>query len=153
MKLLFVCLGNICRSPAAAAVMHKLSEDRGLTDRIVCDSAGTSAYHAGEGPDERMQAALRARGYLAQGTSRQVDPTDFDRFDHIFAMDKQNLRDLLKVKPNRAVHAKLSLMGDFADGRQEKEVPDPYYGGPAGFDHVIDILEEACTSFLDENLT
>ena len=151
MKILFVCLGNICRSPAAEAVMHKLAHERALGDKVTCDSAGTCAHHTGERADERMQGALLARGYHAQSISRKVDPArDFEQFDYILAMDRQNLLDLEKIKPKGPIRAKVSLISDYAKKRREKEVPDPYYGGPAGFDHVIDILEDACANFLDE---
>ena len=154
MKLLFVCLGNICRSPAAEAVMQKLVNERLAPGSVVCDSAGTCAYHAGEPADRRMQSALSARGYRAQSISRQVDPAiDFDQFDYILAMDAQNLHDLQQIKPDRAIRAKIGLICEYVKTRKEREVPDPYYGGTTGFDQVIDILEDACASFLEEKFS
>ena len=150
MKLLFVCLGNICRSPAAEAVMNKLIDERGLGEEFSCDSAGTCGYHAGQQADGRMRSALMARGYVSHSISRKVDPSsDFDEFDFILAMDRQNLDDLERVKPLGSSRAKVSLICDYANKIKDKDVPDPYYGGAAGFDRVIDILEDVCANFLD----
>ncbi|MBF0443488.1 MAG: low molecular weight phosphotyrosine protein phosphatase [Oligoflexales bacterium] len=150
MKILFVCLGNICRSPAAEAVMNKLVRDRGLEGTIVCDSAGTSAYHVGEGADPRMARALMERGYRAESLSRPVDrKRDFREFDYLIAMDRQNYRDLNSLAADERSRKKIHMITDFARQRKEKEVPDPYYGGLDGFNHVIDILEDGCSGLLD----
>lgn len=150
-RLLFVCLGNICRSPAAEAIMAQYIEQRGLTTRVDIDSAGTSGYHSGRPTDERMAAALVARGYQPTSRSRPVDPTeDFDLFDLIVAMDDSNYDDLQNLaeiygKPA----AKIVKVCDYRQQGTATAVPDPYYGGPKGFDNVIDILEDALTQMAD----
>lgn len=143
MRLLFVCLGNICRSPAAEAIMSQLLENVGQSDTI-CDSAGTSSFHQGEKPDKRMRAALEARGYRYRSVSRPVTPQDFYDFDLILAMDRQNQADLKRMCPESHLAQKIKLMCEFRQDKSVTEVPDPYYGGTEGFDHVIDLLEEAC---------
>ena len=144
-KILFVCLGNICRSPAAEGVMKKLAE--GLPIEI--DSAGTAGYHIGELPDVRMRSHARKRGYDLTSRARQFDPaTDFEIFDRIIAMDESNVRDLQMMDVKKKYHHKLSLMTDYSHSMNVDEVPDPYYGGPEGFEHVLDILEDACAGLL-----
>ena len=131
-SLLFVCLGNICRSPAADGIARALAAERGLNWRI--DSAGTGAWHIGKMPDARMMSAAAARGIdLSPLRARQAEPDDFRRFDHIFAMDHSNLADLEQIRPVEAT-ANLELF--LAQG----EVPDPYYGGADGFDQVLDLV-------------
>ncbi len=150
-RILFVCLGNICRSPSAEAVMKKLAADRGLADRFVVDSAGTGNWHVGEPADLRMRRAGARRGYDLTSISRQVRaPADFLDFDYLVAMDNQNLLDLRGLDPSGAHHSKLHRMVDFCRRFQVPEVPDPYYGGAAGFDRVLDILEDACDGLLDQ---
>lgn len=147
--VLFVCLGNICRSPSGENVMRHLIEQEGLSDHFKLDSAGTAGWHTGNPPDSRMTAAARNRGITMLGRARQVKPTDFERFDWIFAMDSSNYRDLEDVRdrcPNPT--AKLVLFCDFCEEHEETEVPDPYYGGPEGFEKVLDLLEDGCSSFL-----
>ncbi len=140
-SVLFVCLGNICRSPTAEAVFRKKATEAGLDVHI--DSAGTSGAHAGEGPDRRSIAAGQIRGYSFAGqTARRVRSEDFTRFDYILAMDKSNLHNLARFKPEGAT-AEPRLFLDFATAFAEDEVPDPYYGGPDGFDHVLDLIEAA----------
>jgi protein-tyrosine phosphatase len=144
-KVLFVCLGNICRSPAAEGVMKSFS--KGLP--IGIQSAGTAGYHIGELPDSRMRAHARKRGYDLISHAQQFDPSShFETFDHIIAMDENNLRDLKAMDRNKKYHHKLSLMTEYSQMMDVNEVPDPYYGGPEGFEHVLDILEDACAGLL-----
>ena len=147
MKILFVCLGNICRSPAAEAVFQKYVDDLGV-DHISCDSAGTSGYHDGERADPRMIEHGLKRGFDLLSRSRKVKESDFLNFDHIVAMDESNMQNLKKVEPSNS-RAKLSMMCHFAENRSETEVPDPYFGGPEGFEVVYDILEDACRGLLN----
>ena len=149
-KLLFVCLGNICRSPSAENIMNHLIEESGLRERIICDSAGTSSYHIGSPPDRRMTAAATKRGIKMQGRARQFETADFEEFDLILAMDRDNYENILYLDSERIYKDKVKLMCDFARHHGEKEVPDPYYGGPAGFDKVIDLLLDACQGLLED---
>jgi len=146
-KILFVCLGNICRSPAAEGVMKKLG--KGLPIEI--QSAGTAGYHIGELPDTRMRSHAQKRGYNLISHAQQFNPTvHFEQFDIIIAMDENNLRDLKMMDRTKQFHHKLSLMTDYAQTIDITGVPDPYYGGPEGFEHVLDILEDACAGLLKE---
>ena len=146
-SVLFVCMGNICRSPTAHGVMRKLLLEQGLEDRISVDSAGTHAYHVGEAPDPRSQEAAAARSIdLSDLRARAVEPNDFQSYDLIVAMDKQNLELLEKLRPAGSP-AELRLMLSFAEG-YGGEVPDPYYGGADGFEQVLDMLEEASRGLL-----
>ena len=146
MKILFVCLGNICRSPTAEAVMRKLAEARGLVIEI--DSAGTAAYHIGKSPDARSQQVALKRGINMSGQrARKVAENDFYEFDFILAMDKANYRDLLAIKPSNASADVLLFLNEFGSMGYD-EVPDPYYGGEQGFELVLDLLEDACEQFL-----
>lgn len=147
-KVLFVCLGNICRSPTAEGVFRALVRDGGLADRIEVDSAGTSDWHIGEPPDGRGQAAAARRGYdLSVLRARQVTAHDFDRFDYVIAMDQANLAKLSALAP-AGRGDKLSLFLAFAPELGVREVPDPYYGGPDGFDDVLDMIEAASRGLL-----
>lgn len=140
-RLLFVCLGNICRSPAAEGVMRARAEAAGLP--VTLDSAGTGDWHAGDPPDRRMTAAARKRGIDLTGLrARQVRPRDFEAFDLVLAMDRANLDTLSRLRPAGAP-AGLELMRDQAPGPRGREVPDPYYGGDDGFERVLDMLEAA----------
>jgi protein-tyrosine phosphatase len=141
-RLLFVCMGNICRSPTAEGVMRRLIDDAGLD--IEVDSAGTGAWHVGEPPDERAALAAGRRGVTLEGAARQVRPEDFRRFDVIVAMDRRNLRELLALAPDEESAAKVRLLVPDAD------VPDPYYGGDHGFETVLDMVETACRELLEE---
>jgi len=148
-RLLFVCLGNICRSPAGENVMNHLLESEGLAPQFEVDSAGTAGYHIGNPPDPRMTQAAGARGIAMRGRARQVKPADFEEFDWIFAMDRSNYEDLVAVQ-GRAANptARLVLFCEFCEKHDEREVPDPYYGGTEGFEKVLDLLEDGCSSFL-----
>ncbi|HEX8101621.1 MAG TPA: low molecular weight protein-tyrosine-phosphatase [Solirubrobacteraceae bacterium] len=153
MRVLFVCLGNICRSPTAEGVMRRQLADAGLGDRIEVDSAGTGSWHAGEPPDRRATAAARERGIALDGAARQVTREDFDAFDLIVAMDAANERDLLALAPDAAARAKVRRLREFdpvaaADG--DLDVPDPYFGGEDGFAHVLDVVDAGCRGLVGE---
>jgi protein-tyrosine phosphatase len=146
-KVLFVCMGNICRSPTAEGVFNKLLDDLGTTNRFLVDSAGTHAYHVGESPDNRAQQTARNRGVtLADIRARKVAVSDFEQFDYILAMDTDNYQILLDASPDE-YHHKIKLFLDFAPERDENNVPDPYYGGANGFEHVFDLVEDASKGF------
>ncbi len=149
-KVLFVCLGNICRSPSAEAVFKGFVENKGEDDLFEIDSAGTYGYHEGEQADRRMQSHAVKRGYNLTSISRPFKPnTDWDRFDYIVAMDNANLRDLEAMARTKEDVAKLYKMTDFSKNFAHDEVPDPYYGGPQGFELVLDLLEDASQGFYD----
>lgn len=146
-SVLFVCTGNICRSPTAEGVFRHCVEKAGLAARITSDSAGTHDYHIGEPPDPRTQAAARRRGYeLGELRARRVRQEDFERFDYVLAMDETNLRHLERLCPRQHAH-KLKLFLEFGD-TSPREVPDPYYGGPEGFERVLDLAERAAQGLL-----
>lgn len=146
-KVLFVCLGNICRSPTAHGVFREIVVRQGLAEQIAIDSAGTAAYHVGNPPDSRSAACALRRGYdLSDLRARQAIAADFQRFDYILAMDEQNLSELQSICP-ADYPGYLGLFLEFSPGG-EREVPDPYYGGPEGFDHVLDLVEEASRGLL-----
>lgn len=148
-KILFVCLGNICRSPTAEAVFRRKVSDTGLNHLVHIDSAGTAGYHTGSPPDKRSQEAAKARGYDFEGiTCRRVSESDFEIFDYIIAMDKANYDNLLQ-RSLADFHPKIHLMMSFTSSDYE-EVPDPYYGGRRGFELVLDLIERACDGLLAE---
>jgi protein-tyrosine phosphatase len=150
-RILFVCMGNICRSPTAEGVMRSLVRDAGLDDRIEIDSAGTGGWHAGEPPDARATEAARRRGIELAGAARQIAPEDFDRFDLLVALDRENLRGLLAVAPDEEAAEKVRLLREFdPEGDGELDVPDPYYGGERGFESVLDQVQAACRGLLGE---
>ena len=152
-KVLFVCMGNICRSPTAEAVFRDAVNKQGEAPNWLIESAGTHAYHVGNPPDKRSQKAAQARGYQLSGIrARQVEVDDFCRFDWILAADHSNLQNLQQLAPANA-SAKLALIQDFASEPKWRgsDVPDPYYGGPDGFDDVLNRLENACAGFLAAN--
>ncbi len=140
-------MGNICRSPAAENVMRRQLEQAGLADAVRCDSAGTIGYHAGNPPDPRMAVAGRRRGLPMTGAARQVTAADIDAFDLVLAMDEANLRDL-KALASPASRHKLRPFCSYLARHREAEVPDPYYGGAQGFEHVLDLLEDGCSQIL-----
>lgn len=147
--VLFVCLGNICRSPTAHGVFQNMVDRAGLTQQITIDSAGTGDWHIGHPPDRRMTAAAQARNIdLTPLRARQVSVDDFHDFDLILAMDRSNLSDLLAMKPGRC-RATVKLFLDYADSPLQ-EVPDPYYGGPEGFETVLDLVEDGARGLLGE---
>lgn len=148
-KLLFVCLGNICRSPSAESIMNYLIEKEGLKDQIICDSAGTSSYHIGSPPDARMRAAAKKRGIHLKGKARQLEDFDLEFYDLILAMDKSNYQNILMLDRRGQYQDKIKLMCDFATQHTDKEVPDPYYGGESGFNYVIDLLLDSCQGLLN----
>ena len=148
MNLLFVCLGNICRSPMAEAIMQKLVDDAGLTDRIHLDSAGLIAYHQGEGADPRMKSHAYRHGYRITHISRPVTERDFDTFDLILSMDDSNYDRLRSLAPTLDAEAKVHRMTDYCTTHVIDHVPDPYYGGAQGFENVIEILEDSCQGLL-----
>ncbi len=145
-----MCLGNICRSPLAEGVFRDLVARAGLTEKIWIDSAGTHAYHVGDPPDQRAQEAARRRGIdISAQQGRKATRRDFEAFDYLLAMDRENLANLLAICP-RGLEHKLRLFLEFAPGRPEAEVPDPYYGGVNGFERVLDMVEEAGRGLLDD---
>lgn len=147
-RILFVCMGNICRSPTAEGVARTLAERIGVAAGFEFDSAGTHGYHIGKAPDARASKAAALRGYdLSLLKARQVDDADFVLFDRILAMDRDNL-DLLKQACPPVHHGKLGLILEFASRHEEDEVPDPYYGGPEGFERVLDLIEDAVHGLL-----
>jgi len=151
MKLLFVCMGNICRSPAAENVMGHLIRAQELDSRFQVDSAGTIDYHTGSAPDPRMVSAAKTRGIEMTGEARPVEVRDLHRFDLILAMDRANLMFLeslaQKHPPERA---EIRMFCEFLTDHPHEEVPDPYYGGQAGFDLVLDLLEDGCREILKQ---
>jgi protein-tyrosine phosphatase len=152
-RILFVCLGNICRSPTAEAVMTRLVADAGLAAEIEVASAGTGSWHVGHPPDARATAAASARGFAMQSRARQAEPTDFGDYDLLIAMDRDNVRNLQRLAPDAEAAQKVRLLRDFdphSAGAPDLDVPDPYYGGADGFDHVLDLVEAACAGLLDE---
>ena len=149
-KVLFVCLGNICRSPTAEGVFTALIDREGLTDLVSVDSAGTGDWHVGDQPDRRAQAAAKARGYdLSMQRARQIKEMDFWDFDYVIAMDSQNHSDLSMMAPTNA-QDRIRMFLSFAPKEGITDVPDPYYGGANGFDHVLDLVEAASLGLLQE---
>ena len=151
MRLLFVCMGNICRSPTAEAVMRAVVAREGLDGEVEIDSAGIGSWHVGEPPDRRSTAAAKARGIVLDGAARQVTAADFDAYDLLLAADEQNVAALRALAPDDEAAAKIVLLRAYdpaAVAAGDLEVPDPYYGGADGFDHVIDLVETACEGLL-----
>jgi protein-tyrosine phosphatase len=149
-RVCFVCLGNICRSPTAEAVMRHLVAQEGRETRIAIDSAGTGDWHVGDPPDRRARAVGAARGIPLSGTASQFTAADFARYDHVLAMDRSNRDDLLRMAPGPAERAKVRLLRSFdASAPPDADVPDPYYGGARGFEEVFEICERACRGLLD----
>lgn len=150
-KILFVCLGNICRSPAGQGIMEKIVEERGLQDRIEVDSAGMSSYHSGDLPDQRMRVHAVRRGLQLTHRSRQVRTDDFERFDLILAMDDSNYDHLRSLANSPEEMDKVKRIASFF--RQYRHfdcIPDPYYGGAEGFENVLDLLDDACQNIADK---
>jgi len=148
-SVVFVCTGNICRSPTAEGVFLRLVQDAGLSERIIVDSAGTHDYHVGEPPDARSVEAAARRGYNLSGLrARKFEREDFQRFDLVLAMDRDNRGILARLAQPSAGH-RLRMIMDYARQFQEIEVPDPYYGGPDSFDRVLDMIEDAAQGLLE----
>ncbi len=153
-SVLFVCLGNICRSPAAEAIFQSLINDKGIGNQFIVDSAGTGSWHVGKKADSRMRFAAKQRNINITSNARQIIEDDFLNFNYILVMDNSNFNNVVDFK-NRVKgsdFAKILKIQDFSSIFTEKEVPDPYFGGDAGFDHVLDILEDSVSCFL-ENIT
>jgi len=152
LRLLFVCLGNICRSPTAEGVMRSLVEQAGLQEHVEIDSAGTGAWHVGSPADARASATARARGVALESVARQVVLDDFEEFDLVLAMDSENLRALTRLAADEEQRARIRLLREFdpaSEGAANLDVPDPYYGGERGFEEVFDLVQAACAGLLE----
>ncbi len=147
-RVLFVCLGNICRSPAAEGIMKQLVEENDLQDFIEVDSAGTSGWHEGDLPDERMRAHGENRDYDFNSRARQFRKEDLEKFDHIIVMDRSNFNQVKSLTSNIEQLKKISMMTDYSQRYRHDHVPDPYYGGASGFELVLDLLEDATKGLL-----
>jgi protein-tyrosine phosphatase len=149
MRVLFVCAGNICRSPTAEGVMRGLVAEADLHDEIEVESAGTGSWHVGDPPDPRSVAAAAERGVELTGAARQVDEADFEGFDLLVAMDRSNRDALTRLAPDEEARDRIKLIREYADG-EEHDVPDPYYGGEEGFAEVVEIVERNCRALLTD---
>lgn len=149
-RILFVCMGNICRSPAGENVMNHLVKKAKLESSIHCDSAGTIGYHVGENPDARMSAAGKKRGIDFTGQSRKFVSSDFVNFDLILTMDEDNYDNVMAMAQTPEAQKKVVPFCHYVKKFTDREVPDPYYGGPQGFEHVMDLMEDGCQNLLDE---
>jgi len=150
-KILFVCTGNICRSPGAEAIFKRMAKNKGLGNQFEIDSAGLSAYHVGEPADQRMQAHAVKRGYNLTGFSRKFNPKiDFDHFDFIIAMDEGHIFSLKRKVRDESHLQKIHKMTDFKKEWDYDEIPDPFYGGEEGFELVLDLLEDSCEGLLEK---
>ena len=150
-KILFVCLGNICRSPAAEGIFNQKIKERDLENFFVVDSAGTGSWHVGNLPDQRMRTTALSRGLELNSRARQIEENDLYKFDHIIVMDKDNFDavKLLNLDQSDSINSKIKLILSYSKDCQFDEVPDPYYGGQNGFDMVLDLLNDAIDGFLD----
>lgn len=149
-RVLFICMGNICRSPAAEIVFRHLVHQQGLEDQFEIDSAGTIGYHRGSPPDSRMSATLKKRGYTITGASRPVTRDDLEHFDLILAADQENLADLRRLDPEGSFSGKIQLLVNYCRRSHPGHVPDPYYGSARGFEEVADLVEDACAGLLEK---
>lgn len=145
-RVLFVCMGNICRSPAAEGIFKHILKEDNLDHSIECDSAGTIGYHAGKHSDPRMRETARKRGYALESRARQVVPEDLEEFDLVLTMDSDNYADVLQLCETDEHRSKVKKMCAYCEEHDVDDVPDPYYGGQQGFDRVMNILEDACMS-------
>ena len=148
-NLVFICMGNICRSPAGENIFRCVVKESGLSDRIDCDSAGTIGFHLGKKPDSRMSKPIRQRGYETSGSARQFGVSDFETFNLILTMDDENYANILKLAKTEEDRAKVSKFTDFCHNHNHTEVPDPYYGGEEGFQLVADLIEDGSAGLLD----
>jgi len=149
-SVLFVCLGNICRSPLAEGVFRHLVEEERLSDQFDIDSAGTGAWHVGELPDGRAAMVAERHGISLDSRARQVEAEDLDRFDHILAMDRSNLHELQKMVDLSGAEVELHLLREYDPEQDGDEVPDPYYGGAGGFEHVYAMVRRSCEALLED---
>lgn len=149
-KVLFVCLGNICRSPAADGVLNHLVKKNHLSDKVFVDSAGTCANHIGENADSRMQAHAEQRGYKLTSIARQLQAQDLEEFDLILAMDTSNYQDILSLENAEKYKDKVKMFTSFCKVHERESVPDPYFGAADGFDLVMDIVEDGCQQILEQ---
>lgn len=148
-RILFVCLGNICRSPAAEIIFRKHAADAGRSHEFEIDSAGTIGHHQGAPPDARMAETLRQRGFPISGQARQIEAGDLKTFDLIVTMDETNLSDVQRLDKTHKLHAKIRPFMSFCRHHDDARVPDPYYGGQRGFDHVVELLIDGCDGILE----
>lgn len=147
-KVLFVCMGNICRSPAAEGALKDLIDKHNLRDKLYCESAGTSGYHVGELPDERMRAHAKKRGLTLESLARQFTYDDFKKYDFIITMDRTNYKNVLRLDPEEQFKDKVIPMAHLCHEHDITDVPDPYYGGDEGFEEVLDIVQDGCRGLL-----
>lgn len=148
-RILFVCLGNICRSPAAEIIFQKIVDDAGLSNQYQIDSAGIIGHHAGSPPDSRMAESLKQKGFRIHGQARQITARDLQEFDLVITMDESNLADTKKLDPKGQLHEKIKPFVSFCRFHNDPRVPDPYYGGQRGFHHVIEMLRDGCEGILE----
>jgi protein-tyrosine phosphatase len=152
-RILFVCMGNICRSPTAEGVLRHLVRERGLEGEFEIESAGTGGWHVGDPPDSRSVAAARKRGITIDGAARQVQAGDFEDFDLLLAMDRANLRALQQMAPDEQARARVRMLREFdpaSAGKRDLDVPDPYYGASGGFEEVLDLVQAASKGLLEQ---
>lgn len=149
-RLLFICLGNICRSPAAEGVMKAKIHAAGADERFVVDSAGIGDWHVGQLPDHRMRERGARRGYCFDSHARQIRPSDFNDFDMLLVMDSDNYRIITEKAPTAEARTKVRMLVDWLSRHHSASVPDPYYGGTADFDYALDLIEDACEGLLNE---
>ena len=143
-SVLFICMGNICRSPTGEGVLKKMLVAEGLNDRVFVDSAGTIAYHSGQPADSRMSQFAAKRGYQLDSVARQTKVADLEKFDLLLTMDRENIENMRAMDKGGKYHDKIRNFCEFCEAHSDKDVPDPYYGGDAGFEHVMDLIEDGC---------